>query len=501
MQGSLRGGPRPQSGANNGAKAKAFVKQCTMASAKSTADRRRQANFLAAEEELLNRPPADRPLIQVNLVIPGKHMLPRNLDDPAALNAIRRTHRVWITRPQPNILVIHSDDTQRLQCALKDLNWTIHDMRRSDEIAVTRFVTQQPANMTEDVLVKVELNARPYMAGNSRTPDSGETLPVALGLFHELAGRVTSSAESLRRLTVDLKMRVNFGSLQVRRRKRTLGNEMTYADFAHMVSQYAIRGGAHLDKRLPDVQRANKVIQHIVNPAAGLYYPDMGVVRSRCTVLLKIQDHDLVSEAEVPFTENVGLSTPMLARPEPWPRLNWTVAAPDMKLDWNFEVGSFHTMEAVPHELRSLTEHLVLVPSDAGSNQTASLSIPKLVARGPGSNQVKETMLKVSILVPFQDTPYIVEISTTQAWAGMKTSTEPRTWWGMEFYGRNWDESINYMSPGNRKKDWGSGLQTIWPGDAPGLEPRFMSFLEHILQVQSAVGKVDFGQSTTETST
>lgn len=156
-------------------------------------------------------------------------------------------------------------------------------------------------------------------------------------------------------------------------------------------------------------------------------------------------------------------------------------------------------MATIPTELRNLVRGIVLIPDRAGGDQAVVLKPPRIVmSTRVGGDKVDETLLKTSILVPFKDTPFIIEISVTQAWSGLKTNTVPETWWGVEYYGQHWDEAMNHVSPGERRKDWGPGLQDIWLGRSPRLEERFMEFLEHVLEIQSALGAADLSAAMEE---
>ena len=244
-----------------------------------------------------------------------------------------------------------------------------------------------------------------------------------------------------------------------------------------------------------------------MDPVAGIPDFEMLDVKQRCSVLLQIGDQELVAEVETPLAESTHVSATRMTRTDKLTRLNWTVAAPDMSVsaptralchrrqltlfrdfDWNLQVESYDTMATIPSELRNLVRGIVLVPDRAGGDQVAELTTPRvMMTKVLGGDKVDETLLKTSILVPFKDTPFIVEISVTQAWSGLETNTDPETWWGLEFYGQHWDEAMNHVNPGERRKDWGPELQDIWLGHGPGLEERFMEFLEHILELQSAL--------------
>ncbi|POR35404.1 Uncharacterized protein TPAR_04429 [Tolypocladium paradoxum] len=492
--GHRRRGSSQQQSTDRGSKA--FGKIGAMESAKSLMHAKRRASTAAAEEGHLGVPPPDPSLIQASLVIPGQHMLPRGLDNPAALDAIRKKHKVWINRVQPNVLELRGENIRRLQEAMSEINWVLHDMRLSSENPTTRFLAQMPVNVPDTAVVRVDINTRPHVATAKSTP--GDVLPAALDIFHQLHAGLVPSMDILRGLGTDLKMRVNFGRLQVRMRKKGLGNEMTYAQFAKMVPGYSVRGGAGLDIRLSDAHVADKVAQRLMDPVAGILDDENLGVQRRCAVLLQIGDQELVAEAETPSTERAQVSASRMIRTDKWTRLNWTVAAPDMELDWNLQVESCD-MASVPAELRNLAGGIVLIPDREGGDQPAALKPPRVVmTTRVGGDKVDETWLKTSTLVPFKDTPFIVEISVTQAWSGLKTNTTPETWWGVEFYGQHWDEAINHVSPGERRKDWGPGLQDIWLGRSPSLEERFMEFLEHVLEIQSALGGADFSAAKEE---
>ncbi|PNY23407.1 Uncharacterized protein TCAP_06651 [Tolypocladium capitatum] len=488
---------------------KAFAKVGAMESAKYQMHAKRQASTAAAEQGHLGVPPPDPSLIQASLVIPGQHMLPRGLDNPAALDTIRKKHKVWITRIKPNILEFRGGNIRRLQEAMSEVNWVLHDMRLSGGNPTTRFLAQKPVNVPDSAVVRVDVNTRPRVATMKRIP--GDTLPAAFDIFEQLHPDLEPSMEVLRGLGTDLKMRVNFGRLQVRMRKKGLGNEMSYADFAKMMPGYSVRGGAGLDTRLSDAHVAEKVAQLLMDPAVGILDDENLGVQRRCAVMLQIGDQELVAEVETPSTERVQVSASRMTKTDRWTRLNWTVAAPDMlvepqarskrhqltrsrELDWNLQVEPCETVANLPAELRKLAAGIVLIPDRAGGKQTvAALKPPRvMMTTRAGGDTVDETLLKTSILVPFKDTPFIVEISVTQAWSGLKTSTTPETWWGVEFYGQHWDEAINHVCPGERRKDWGPGLQDIWLGYSPSLEERFMEFLDHVLEIQSTLGGADF---------
>lgn len=114
--------------------------------------------------------------------------------------------------------------------------------------------------------------------------------------------------------------------------------------------------------------------------------------------------------------------------------------------------------------------------------------------------QIKDVQIKTSAFIPLEHDPYIVEVSVTQTRPGLGM-TKPDLSWGVEFYGSQWEESLNNKSPGGLRKDWGRGLANVWPNSNEGavtvgskdiddlqpFEKRFGHFLSCILKAQAAL--------------
>lgn len=175
-------------------------------------------------------------------------MLPSGLDNPVLLDNLRRTLRVWITQPEPNRFDISANSMLKLQEAVRGINWAIHDLRLASGRLITRFIVQKPLCVDDSALVVVELGARPRVATVEKGPSLGLG-PIALDIFCRLSSNIAPSMDKLASIGTGLLMRVNFGHLEVRKRKKGLGSEMSYPSFTDMVQQYSTRGGAGLKTR------------------------------------------------------------------------------------------------------------------------------------------------------------------------------------------------------------------------------------------------------------
>lgn len=98
---------------------------------------------------------------------------------------------------------------------------------------------------------------------------------------------------------------------------------------------------------------------------------------------------------------------------------------------------------------------------------------------------VSTARLKSSVIIPFKDTPYLIEVSVTRSWEGGKIDSQPREEWEIEGYGAHWDEAINCVSTSETgRKDWGEDLRNGWTGRDQSLEARFGAFLRVMLEMQ-----------------
>lgn len=155
-----------------------------------------------------------------------------------------------------------------------------------------------------------------------------------------------------------------------------------------------------------------------------------------------------------------------------------------MAYDWNLRVDAWETAD-IPMELSSLMKRTSLNFANIGSAGLMSLKFPQIQVRSPGNmgGQVNQTRLQMTATVPYRDTPWAVEISITQAWKGLDTTIQPDVYWGIQVYGVHWEDAINTMEVGGRRKEWGPNLQYMWPGDST--EEAFKSFLESIVTIQA----------------
>ena len=181
------------------------------------------------------------------MVIPGKHLLPRGLDEPSALHDIRRTHKVYITNIKPNILDIQCDSISRLQQAVKAINWAIHDMRLSNDHPTIRFLLQKPTNAFDGGMIKTELGSRPYFI--SKTTALVDNSSAMDDHIPQLTKDFLNSARTLTTLNKDLNMRIIFGHLKLRLKKKGSKDEIPKEQFAKLLNVYSMRGGAIFDPK------------------------------------------------------------------------------------------------------------------------------------------------------------------------------------------------------------------------------------------------------------
>ncbi|KAF5025265.1 hypothetical protein F66182_2650 [Fusarium sp. NRRL 66182] len=442
----------------------------------------RDAKVRQAEDaEFLGRPPPDKDLIQVTHVLPGKDLLPHGLDEPGALDDIRRKYRVYITRDTPNILDIRGETMHSLQQALQKINLKIQDMRLSNNNAAVRFMAQTPTNATTSDLIRAELGTRPYFL--CRRADLVSNASALNKHLQQLVSDITASSESLMALNKTMGLRVNFGRLIIGKRKKGSKDEVTYDNFAKLMDMYSVRGGAVFTNKLQDTDRAEQLLQFLVKPDA-MVCRDPAHMRRGCEVIVVTQDQEITAEADYVPDQGMQLTMVRATKPETWARLNWTVAAPDMDYDWSFRVDAWDKVD-VPPDFRDFGQRVMLAIK--ADNDTL-LPIPSVnttkLARL--NDQITQVRVRSWAIVPFKETEYALKINITKTLKGACTEGEPEVTWGIELYAPHWEESANHASGG--RKDWGKGLENIWP-EGHDLKSRLGGFLRTILEIQALLNR------------
>ncbi|KAM5356303.1 hypothetical protein ACJ41O_002949 [Fusarium nematophilum] len=460
----------------------ANTKKDHMPTAKSIFQHREDKARQAEDEEYLGPPPPDRSLIQLSHVLPGEHLLPTGLDEPGALDSIRRTYKVYITRVKPNVFDIRCDSISRLQQALHAINWAIRDMRLSNEHSTVQFLVQKPTNALSIDMIRAGLSKRPHFI--SRSPHLVSNASAMDDHLQQLASTLSSSAEGLMALNKSLKLRVNFGHLSIEKRKKGSQDEIAYDDFVKLMSTYSIRGGASFETSLHDADKAEELLRYLVGPDALICNGPEGLRRS-CEVTIASQGKEIQANADDIRGQRMQLSMVRACKPENWGRLNWTVSAPDMKYDWNFRVDAWDKVD-VPVEFKDLAQKVWLV---SNTTEDALLNVPSINTAKLATlkDQIGEIRVKSSATIPYKDTPYVLEVNVTKALRGVRAGANPVVTWGVELYAPHWDESANHISGGRR--DWGKGLENIWSDDGPDVKSRLGGFLRTILEVQAHLNR------------
>lgn len=435
----------------------------------------------AEDAEHLGRPPPGKYLVQASLVLPGQHLLPVALDEPAALDDIRRKYRVYITRDVPNILGIHCDSIYRLQRAFGAVNWRIRDMRLSNDSSPARFLVQRPTKAAITDMIQLKLGARPCFSSKNPNPISNassmdEHLP-------RLASDLASSAEGLMALNKTMGLRVSFGHVIIAKRPKGTEDEIAFDQFTTLMNMYPSRGGASIVTRLEDAHEAEQLLQYISRPEAGIC-KNMKDMRRGCEVVVVANGLQIKTEADY-NPQLMQLAMVRATRPETRARWSWTTAAPDMEHDWNIRMDAWDKVD-VPTEFKDLAKRISVVfnPDEGTILPLPNVDISKLSIP---DEQFTEIQARSWAIIPFKESPYVLKINITELLKGSRTIGEQNVTWGVELYAPHWEESLNYSSGG--RKDWGEGLENVWE-EGDNLQSRLGCFLRTTMEVQALLNRV-----------
>ncbi|KAF5662592.1 hypothetical protein FHETE_7876 [Fusarium heterosporum] len=453
----------------------------SLRSAKSICQGRDRKILEATDAEYLGRPPLGKELINVSLVLPGNELIPRAMDKPETLNAIRRKYQVYITRDEHHVLGIYGNSLPCLQKALKEINWAIRDMRLSENKTRVVFLLQKPTNAVISGTVWAALGDRPHFISTS--PGLADNYSALDHHLPQLTSKMATSAEGLMALTKTMGLRVDFGRVIVGQRKKGTPDEITYAGLSELMGLYSSRGGGSFEYKLKNVEKAEQLVQFILQPSSGVC-KSLGDIKRGYGVTVVANKLEIKTEADYPPKRGIGFTTVQATRLESFARLNWTVAAPDMQYDWSFRVDAWDQID-VPLEFKDLAKRVLLVVSLDGDAFLPVLNV----------NTAKLAMLDEEIteiragswaVVPFKETDYVLKINVTKILKGVRTAEKAEVTWGVELYAPHWEENVNHASGG--RKDWGKGLENIWM-EGHDLESRLGCFMRTILEVQALLNK------------
>ncbi|RBQ65366.1 hypothetical protein FVER14953_01467 [Fusarium verticillioides] len=252
------------------------------------------------------------------------------------------------------------------------------------------------------------------------------------------------------------------------------------------MNMYPSRGGASMVTRLGDAHEAEKLLQYISCPGAGIC-KNIKDMRRGCEVVVVANSLQIKTEADY-NPQLTQLAMVRATRPETRARWSWTTAAPDMEHDWNIRMDAWDKVD-VPTEFRDLAKRIsVVFKPDEGTIlplpnvDTSKLAIP--------DEQFTEIQARSWAIIPFKESPYVLKINITKTLKGSRTIGQQNSTWGVELYAPHWEESLNYYSGG--RKDWGEGLENIWE-EGGDLQSRLKCFLRTIMEVQALLNSVHAG--------
>lgn len=255
--------------------------------------------------------------LQGRIVVPLHDNLPPNIGDIPGIDNIRRKG-VYITRAKPNVIDIRGYSKPLFMNAFQSINWVLRDMRLSSDRLLTRFYVQ-PQVHGGNSPVNMPLGGRPAVASpvNSLVDTEITDISTALACHTaKFAARLEAAAESLMSIGKELALRVDFGQLEIRQKRKGGKDEISYDELEKVLAEYSRRGGASLNSRLEDVADAQKFASIVGKNAVK-------------KAMVKFYTRD--GEVSCDVDDSNGLAVPAsIVRAEEPPRLDWIVSAPDM---------------------------------------------------------------------------------------------------------------------------------------------------------------------------
>ncbi|KAL6887862.1 hypothetical protein GGI43DRAFT_426006 [Trichoderma evansii] len=464
-----------------------------MPSAKAQIHDMRQVAVAAAAGDYRGSPPAGRDLIEAIFVTSPDWGINATelMADDRGMDGIRKRHQVWIVGDwptNPSVLKIFSESVTNLQAAINTLNQRFHDARISRDLLTWVVIPQKSSRITDDTRIRVYPKGRPRVSKQFTDPD--DVSKTAAALLQELRPHIQAATKCLASTTSEVRMRVSFGLLCVERIKKDQANLVNWVEYAALVKQYSREGGLPFCTRFLEYPLANSFITRMLAfDGIGDLRLDRESTRRTRTLFLTMMHGTEVTVENWTDGES-AISRAKLGNGYPTPYIDWIVTAPEMMFDWSLHAETWG-YKSVPEDLLELLKtlkHEDIYDTNVDNNVLAPSRV--VVTKDPKDwkDKIHLTRLKTSFIAEFQDSPYVLEISMTQEWEGLRTrAPEKKIIWQMEFYGKHWDSEMNQVNPLDLRKDFGEGLKNIWVGTDPDLWVRFSSFLQDFLKVQQQV--------------
>lgn len=184
--------------------------------------------------------------MQLRIVLPGGHRLPRGLESTDALDTIRKSQMVWITKVESNVIEIHAETMKILRPAVKEVNWALHDMRQEERTTSAHVFVQAPTRASDQSRVWIS-GARPQV--KDPTTMASSISSAIQRATSDLTAQLKDSTDALLGSVRDLEMRVNFGRLQMQRGGSGRASSLSYPQFEKMLKESAQRGDTGFQHR------------------------------------------------------------------------------------------------------------------------------------------------------------------------------------------------------------------------------------------------------------
>lgn len=222
----------------------------------------RQVTFAAAAGDYRGPPPAGRDLVEVSdscilqsmLVVrkeltlykalfvtsPSWSINEEFMEDDQKMDDIRKRHRVWIVGgwpTSPGVLKVFSESVSNLQAAINTLNQGFHDVRISRNLLTWVIIPQKSSQATDDTRIRLYRNDRPRVSRQLTELD--DVTKTAAALLQELRPHIQAATKCLKSATSEIKMRVSFGLLCVKRINKDQANLVNWDEYSALVKQYS----------------------------------------------------------------------------------------------------------------------------------------------------------------------------------------------------------------------------------------------------------------------
>ncbi|KAK0730757.1 hypothetical protein B0H67DRAFT_639219 [Lasiosphaeris hirsuta] len=322
-------------------------------------------------------------------------------------------------------------------------------------------------------LQKVEGGRRPIATPEPQPTTDGDcdgdsisrTASITWQYKERLKEILTATVDNLRNIPNKMRMRVQFGSLQLQQWKKGKVN-YTLSEIESFADRLAFRGVCGFESLIGGEKTANR-LRALLSDADDItpWAPGVGntkEIKTNCSIILVTKNLSIESAIEAVRAKGTVRGTfvgpiaysfgPLQAfhREKSMRAVEIMTSCPENRYDWEIEIQSHIGATGIPFRHTDLKNNTIFT----GKDQAEGFPGFKLSEHFINSHEIEQVIGKSSWTYMPRSKPYKIEVSMLHVWETTNTTLKPITGAGLTMYGDDWDYDMELKDLTSGSRDW-----------------------------------------------